>query len=48
MKHVKTLTQHNPAKAILSDDHPNLVDSVLGLLANPVEVVQLHLGLLKK
>ena len=47
MKHVKGLTQI-PAKALLPEGHPGIVDSLTGLIEMPVEVIQSHLDHLKK
>ncbi len=40
MKHVKRITI--PAKA-LALEHPSVVDSIKGLIADPVGTIQLHL-----
>lgn len=40
MKHVKHITM--PAKA-LSLEHPSIVDSIKGFIADPVGTIQLHL-----
>jgi len=40
MKHVKRITI--PAKA-LSLEHPSVVDSIKGFIADPVGTIQLHL-----
>lgn len=40
MKHVKRITI--PAKALLLE-HPSIVDSIKGFIADPVGTIQLHL-----
>ncbi len=48
MKHFKHITVETPAMANgLFSNHPGVRDSIKGLLMNPVEVISLHLDLLK-
>lgn len=45
MKHLTTVT--TPSKACLTEDHPSLMDSITGFLADPAGTIQLHLDKLK-
>ncbi len=45
MKHVSIVSKGTPAKAaLLPEDHPSIIDSILGFLANPLEVLLDHIA----
>ncbi len=46
MKHIKVVSSEMPAKALLVDDHPGIVDSLKGFIMAPVQVLQDHVGYL--
>ena len=45
MKHLRNLTETIPAKAI-TDDHPDIFDSINGLFAAPVPIIAFHIRVL--
>jgi len=42
MRHVTQISRSLPAKAF-TEDHPNLIDSLVGFLKDPLGVIRLHL-----
>ncbi len=47
MKHIKVLSSEMPAKALLVEDHPGIVDSLKGFIMAPIQVLQDHIGYLR-
>ena len=46
MKHIQGMSSTAPAKAILPPGHPDLGDSIAGLLANPIGILIFHFNVL--
>ena len=46
MKHIKVLSSEMPAKALLVEDHPGIVDSLKGFIMAPIKVLQDHVSYL--